>query len=92
MNDEQIKKLIARVTQEVVSEVQQAEVERGISISELYEHAKKLGGGSLDSAWKITYDTSGRIADSLVDQIGPSAWKITYDTSGKVSAGGKVTK
>lgn len=83
MNEKEIKILIAQVTAEVVAEVQRAEVERGISIAELSEQAKKLGGGRLDTAWKISYDTSSKIADKLED-LGSTAWKISYDTSSKV--------
>jgi len=58
MNEDQMKDLVTRVTKEVAAEIKQAEIDRGISISELREHAKELGGGNLDSAWTISYNTS----------------------------------
>ena len=89
MNEDELKKLINRVTTEVVAEVDRAEVERGISISQLREHARELGGGKLDTAWTISYDTSSKVADNLGANIGGSAaWTISYDTSGKVASPG----
>ncbi len=81
MNEDQMKELVARVTKEVAGEIKQAEIDRGISISELRDHAKDLGGGKLDSAWTISYNTSDNIAGNLTDRVGPAAWTISYNTS-----------
>lgn len=81
MNEDEMKALITRVTAEVVSEVKKVEAERGIGVSELRDHAKELGGGKLDTAWKISYDTSSKLSDAA----DVAAWKISYDTSGKVA-------
>lgn len=89
MNDADIKSLISRVTTEVLSEVSRAETARGISISQLRDHAKELGGGKLDNAWTISYDTSSKVAENLGEGIGgAAAWTISYDTSSKVAAPG----
>lgn len=86
MNDADMKSLVSRVTSEVVAEVSRAETARGISISQLRDHAKDLGGGKLDSAWTISYDTSSKVTDNLGANIGgAAAWTISYDTSGKVA-------
>lgn len=83
MNEEEMKKLITRVTESVMAEVNQAELQRSMSVSELSVRAKELGGGNLNQAWKVTYDTNGftdvgKISDNI------QAWKISYDTSGIV--------
>lgn len=83
MNDDDLKALVARVTAEVVSEVKRAEAARGISVAEISAYAKELGGGKLPSAWKISYDTSSKLAEAGGPGE-PTAWKITYDTSGKI--------
>ena len=83
MKEDELKNLIARVTDSVVQEVKVAEAARGISISDLREHAKEFGGGKLGSAWKISYDTSGRVIEGF-EESDIAAWKISYDTSGKV--------
>ncbi len=90
MNEEDIKKIISRVTAEVVKEVQQAEVSRGISLSDLKVHAKELGGGKLDAAWTISYDTKGSVGDIGREDL--SAWKISYDTKGRITDIGDKNK
>ncbi len=89
MNEAELKVLIGRVTESVVSEVKRSEAERGISIAELRDHATELGGGKLPSAWKISYDTSGNLVGNA---MGPAAWKISYDTSGKALLPGDGVK
>jgi hypothetical protein len=89
MNEEELKALVARVTKQVVNEVKLAEEQRGISVRELADHAKALGGGDI-SAWKITYDTKGVDLNTVADPASISAWKISYDTKRAIDDGSNI--
>jgi hypothetical protein len=80
MNEEELKSLVARVTASVVTEVNKAEVDRGLSITKLRDHAKDLGSGNLDQAWTISYSTTQIVGKGSVDP-GIAAWTISYATS-----------
>lgn len=92
MKEDDLKSLVARITSEVTAEVDKAELERGISLAQLKDHARELGGGKLDSAWTISYNTSGKIADKLTDQLRDVAWTISYSTTSKVADISKPVK
>lgn len=55
-----------------------AEVTKAV-VAELQGRPRRGGSGD---AWKVGYDTSGQVAESLHELVGvDAAWKITYDTS-----------
>jgi hypothetical protein len=64
MNEEELKALVSRVTASVIAEVNRAEVQRGISVSQFRDQVRELGGGNLNSAWSISYSTSGIALDN----------------------------
>lgn len=78
-----LNKLVAKVTAEVLREVEIHEAE-AFKVSDLRTELESLGDTGSGSAWKISYDTSdgraiGPIGNGAIRA--PSAWKISYDTS-----------
>lgn len=81
MTQDELKKLVARVADEVGRESIDTAAKRGFKVEDLREQVTGLGDGDL-RAWEISYKTSSAgVGGRIPDLGGVSAWEISYKTS-----------
>lgn len=85
MDEKQIKKLVARVSDEVRKEVSANEA-TAFRVDDMKAQLDGLSAAGNTQAWKISYDTSSAALSSKVTDSLTQAWKISYDTSSSVLA------
>jgi hypothetical protein len=88
MTQEDLKEIVARVTEEVMRESSVTAAQRGFKVDDLRKQVVGLGDGDL-SAWEISYKTSlvavGTPAGRpTLDMPSDLAWEISYKTSSVV--------
>jgi hypothetical protein len=83
MTQDELKKIVTRVAEEVKCESGMTAAQRGFKVEDLREQLGGLGDGDL-SAWEISYKTSSvsiGAGPNIRDIAGSLAWEISYKTS-----------